>query len=114
MSTAAPSRSPIEPTDLSASLLANPKTKRSVSSSSCPSAAAAAASDNDCQPPPLSPDAEKAMGHTAAWKPAYDRRQSWSKQDQKHELQMTQMGGGGARVAAEPQSGFSERSSMGT
>lgn len=33
-------------------------------------------------------DAERAMSRTAAWKPATNRRQSWSKEDHKHALQM--------------------------
>ena len=50
-------------------------------------------------------EAERAMGSAAAWKPALDRRQSWNRQEHKHELQMSKVGD----VKEGP--GFSERSS---
>lgn len=34
-------------------------------------------------------DAARAMQHTNSWKPSFERRQSWSKEDQKRELQMS-------------------------
>lgn len=36
--------------------------------------------------------AQRAMSGTAAWKPSFERRQSWSKQEQKHALHMTGIG----------------------
>ncbi|GAB1319693.1 hypothetical protein MFIFM68171_09903 [Madurella fahalii] len=42
--------------------------------------------------------AARAMSHTSEWKPALDRRQSWSAQEYKHELHRRQLqaeGGGG-------------------
>lgn len=35
------------------------------------------------------PAAHHAMEHTSSWTPRFDRRQSWSKEDQKRSLQMT-------------------------
>jgi hypothetical protein len=43
------------------------------------------------------------MSHVEAWKPHLDRRQSWSKEEHKHALQMS----GVQDVKAGP--GFSER-----
>ncbi|POR32579.1 Protein PLM2 [Tolypocladium paradoxum] len=34
-------------------------------------------------------DAARAMDHTNSWTPSRDRRQSWSKEDQKHAAQMS-------------------------
>jgi hypothetical protein len=56
--------------------------------------------------------ARHAIEHTKSWKPSVGRRQSWSKEDQKREVQMTGIvdandagpDAGGAKVA-----GFSER-----
>ncbi|KFH45320.1 hypothetical protein ACRE_039070 [Hapsidospora chrysogenum ATCC 11550] len=61
--------------------------------------------------------ARHAIAHTKSWKPSVGRRQSWSQEDQKREVQMMGIvdddadhpdggsgGGGGAKVA-----GFSER-----
>lgn len=45
-------------------------------------------------PPPTTGAAPHA--HADAWKPALDRRQSWSKEDQKHALQMSGMAGAGS------------------
>ena len=49
------------------------------------------------------PAARHAMAHTDSWKPCIDRRQSWSKEDQKRELQMSGIADGGG-------AGFTERS----
>jgi hypothetical protein len=46
-----------------------------------------------------------AMSHTGAWKPALDRRQSWSAQEYKHDLLKRQYMGGGAGKEG---GGFSE------
>jgi hypothetical protein len=35
------------------------------------------------------------MSHTSGWKPALDRRQSWSAQEYKHEVQARQLRGEG-------------------
>ncbi|EAQ87492.1 predicted protein [Chaetomium globosum CBS 148.51] len=48
---------------------------------------------------------ERAMSHTGAWKPALDRRQSWSAQEYKHDLLKRQCMGGGAGKEG---GGFSE------
>ncbi|UNI16849.1 hypothetical protein JDV02_003245 [Purpureocillium takamizusanense] len=55
--------------------------------------------------PAAHPDANaaRAMDHTNSWKPSLDRRQSWSKEDQKHALQMSSLDG----VKAGP--GFTEK-----
>lgn len=50
-------------------------------------------------------DAERAMSSTQAWKPTFDRRQSWSKEEHKRALQMSKVGD----VKEGP--GFTERSS---
>ena len=59
------------------------------------------------QDEPLSPHAAalaaRAMEATNSWKPSINRRQSWSKEDQKHKLQMSRVGD----VVIGP--GFSER-----
>jgi hypothetical protein len=47
--------------------------------------------------------AGRAMQHTASWKPSFNRRQSWSQEDQKHEMTLGNIGG----VSTGP--GFSER-----
>ncbi len=36
--------------------------------------------------------AQRAMSSTEAWKPSFGRRQSWNKEEQKHELQMSKVG----------------------
>ncbi|KAJ6444997.1 MFS multidrug transporter [Purpureocillium lavendulum] len=66
--------------------------------------------DNDSKAPSSSPPshsdaaaAARAMDHTNAWQPSLDRRQSWSKEDQKHVLQMSSLDG--AKTAP----GFSEK-----
>ncbi|KAH6855981.1 hypothetical protein B0I37DRAFT_411940 [Chaetomium sp. MPI-CAGE-AT-0009] len=46
-----------------------------------------------------------AMSHTGAWKPALDRRQSWSAQEYKHDLFKRQYMGGSAE---KEDGGFSE------
>ena len=55
--------------------------------------------------PQSTANAQRAMSSTSAWKPNLDRRQSWKKEDQKRELQMSNVGD----VKEGP--GFSERSS---
>ena len=60
---------------------------------------------------PISPhtaaDAARAMSTTGAWQPSLDRRQSWSSQEYKHELQKPMQ----TCLAGEdkPGSGFTER-----
>jgi len=49
--------------------------------------------------------AERAMSSTAAWKPSFARRQSWNKEEQKHELQMAKVG------SVQEGPGFTERRS---
>ncbi|KAK1768151.1 hypothetical protein QBC33DRAFT_558316 [Phialemonium atrogriseum] len=57
------------------------------------------------QPTPHSAaDAERAMSSTAAWKPSPNRRQSWDKEELKHDLQMSRVGNVGAG-----QPGFTEK-----
>jgi hypothetical protein len=48
--------------------------------------------------------ASRAMSHTNDWKPSFQRKQSWNKEDQKRALQMT----GIDSVKTGP--GFTERS----
>lgn len=45
--------------------------------------------------PQLEKDAARAMSSTSSWKPAYERKQSYHKEDQKHELQMSGLAGSG-------------------
>lgn len=66
--------------------------------------------DLTAPPPSTSPtsphsaaDAQRAMSSTDAWQPRMDRRQSWSSQEYKHELQK------GMFVPPEGKGGFSER-----
>lgn len=47
--------------------------------------------------------ADRAMRHTNSWTPSIPRRQSWSPQDQKHELHMAKI------EIVETNPGFSER-----
>lgn len=49
-------------------------------------------------------DAQRGMSHVDAWKPQFNRRQSWSKEEHKHAMQMSRVGD----VKTGP--GFSERS----
>jgi hypothetical protein len=49
-------------------------------------------------------DAQRGMSHVDAWKPQFNRRQSWNKEEHKHALQMSRVGD----VKTGP--GFSERS----
>lgn len=49
-------------------------------------------------------DAQRGMSHVDAWKPLFNRRQSWNKEEHKHALQMSRVGD----VKTGP--GFSERS----
>jgi hypothetical protein len=53
--------------------------------------------------PHMLADGQRAMSHTNDWQPMLNRRQSWSKEDQKRFLQMSGIGG----VTTGP--GFSER-----
>ncbi|KAH7146325.1 hypothetical protein EDB81DRAFT_794910 [Dactylonectria macrodidyma] len=48
-------------------------------------------------------DAARAMRHTSSWTPMFERRQSWSKEDQKHAMHMADIDS----VKTGP--GFSER-----
>ncbi|CAM1503223.1 Fc.00g079990.m01.CDS01 [Cosmosporella sp. VM-42] len=50
-------------------------------------------------------DAARAMQHTNSWKPVYERRQSFSKEDQKHVLCMRSVG-----IEVKTELGFTERS----
>ncbi|KAK6211829.1 hypothetical protein LQW54_005689 [Pestalotiopsis sp. IQ-011] len=45
--------------------------------------------------PQLEKDAARAMSSTSSWKPAYERKQSYHKEDQKRELQMSGLAGAG-------------------
>ncbi|KAJ9150871.1 hypothetical protein NKR23_g3372 [Pleurostoma richardsiae] len=51
-------------------------------------------------------DAQRAMSRTNSWTPAFNRRQSWNKEEQKHEQHMA----GLAAEDAQTGPGFSERS----
>ncbi|KAM7183857.1 hypothetical protein V8F20_012462 [Naviculisporaceae sp. PSN 640] len=48
-------------------------------------------------------DAQRAMSSMDAWKPSFNRRQSWSQQEYKHHIQMSKVG------HDQPDSGFTER-----
>jgi hypothetical protein len=48
-------------------------------------------------------DAQRAISHVGSWKPQFDRRQSWDKEEHKHALQMSRVGD------VETGPGFSER-----
>ncbi|KYK61298.1 hypothetical protein DCS_02440 [Drechmeria coniospora] len=48
-------------------------------------------SSQDKTSPRAKADAARAMDHTISWQPSMQRRQSWSKEDQKHQLQMSTM-----------------------
>jgi hypothetical protein len=56
--------------------------------------------DSLANPPLQSPtaarDAERKKNSAADWKPSFERKQSWSREDQKHGLHMTGMQGGAA------------------
>ena len=52
-------------------------------------------------------DAARAMSSTGAWQPRFDRRQSWSTQEYKHEMQKRMQTGGADED--KPGSGFTER-----
>jgi hypothetical protein len=54
--------------------------------------------------PQLEKDAARAMSSTHSWKPVYSRKQSYHKEDQKHELQMKMSGLGDDKAAP----GFSQ------
>lgn len=56
--------------------------------------------------PQLEKDAARAMSSTSSWKPVYERKQSYHKEDQKHEMQMKMSGL--ADEGALPGAGFSE------
>ncbi|KAK2616908.1 hypothetical protein QQS21_000286 [Conoideocrella luteorostrata] len=60
--------------------------------------------DNDT-PATSSHSQDRPLAATNAWKPSFDRRQSWSKEDQKHTLQMSAVEG----VKTGP--GFTEKTS---
>ncbi|KAK7928238.1 hypothetical protein PG985_005236 [Apiospora marii] len=53
--------------------------------------------------PQLEKDAARAMKGAESWKPSFARQQSFSKEEQKRELQMTGLGGGKSAP------GFSEK-----
>jgi len=55
--------------------------------------------------PKTAADAQRAMSSTDAWKPAFNRRQSWNKEEHKRELQMSKV----SDVKETP--GFTERAS---
>lgn len=56
-------------------------------------------------PQDSSPACQSAIRHSSTWKPSsLDRRLSWSNQDQKHELQMSGIGG-----VTSGEQGFTER-----
>lgn len=57
----------------------------------------------DPNTPRAAADAKRAMTATDAWKPVLDRKQSWSNQEYKHEMQMGDLDD----VKAGP--GFTER-----
>ncbi|ETS82498.1 hypothetical protein PFICI_04374 [Pestalotiopsis fici W106-1] len=64
--------------------------------------------------PQLEKDAARAMSSTSSWKPAYERKQSYHKEDQKHELQMSGLKGnsGGGSLGAQTtaaSAGFTEK-----
>ncbi|KAB5545910.1 hypothetical protein GE09DRAFT_222922 [Coniochaeta sp. 2T2.1] len=54
--------------------------------------------------PHTATDAQRGMSHVGEWKPEFNRRQSWSKEEHKHALQM-----GGVMRDVKTGPGFSER-----
>ncbi|KAK9769421.1 hypothetical protein SCAR479_13903 [Seiridium cardinale] len=58
--------------------------------------------------PQLEKDAARAMSSTSSWKPAYERKQSYHKEDQKHEMQMKMSGLADGNAGSK--AGFSEKS----
>ncbi|KAG5992292.1 hypothetical protein E4U54_003694 [Claviceps lovelessii] len=52
------------------------------------------------------PQPPEAMAATSAWKPSFDRRQSWSKEEHKHDLQMKMPGVRDVKTGA---GGFTEK-----
>jgi hypothetical protein len=89
--------------DLAASLLASPHQPHHHHHSSQPTNTTTANQTNMTDD---NADASiHAMSHTGAWKPALDRRQSWSAQEYKHDLLKRQYMGGGAGKEG---GGFSE------
>ncbi|KAF7539063.1 hypothetical protein G7054_g2406 [Neopestalotiopsis clavispora] len=62
--------------------------------------------------PQLEKDAARAMSSTSSWKPAYERKQSYHKEDQKHELQMSGLTASGGSTGSGSQAanaGFTEK-----
>ena len=79
------------------------------SSSTAPPAAPSASLTEELTSPvsPETPhsatDAQRGMSHVGSWQPQFNRRQSWSKEEHKHAMQMGDM----RDVGTGP--GFSER-----
>ena len=82
--------------DLASSLLSSPKQSHHHTEG------------NNQENSPPSPSAARAMSHTGAWKPALDRRQSWSAQEYKHDLFKRQYMAAGPGEEAGKGGGFSE------
>ncbi|KAG5935979.1 hypothetical protein E4U60_002851 [Claviceps pazoutovae] len=67
-------------------------------------------SSQGAAPPDQKPSTVKAttatvMAAATAWKPSFDRRQSWNREEQKREMQMREVGA----VKAKTGSGFTEK-----
>jgi hypothetical protein len=60
--------------------------------------------------PQLEKDAARAMSSTSSWKPAYERKHSYHKEDQKHEMQMKMSGLSDGVDKAASGLGFSQKS----
>ncbi|KAI0132790.1 hypothetical protein BJ170DRAFT_615420 [Xylariales sp. AK1849] len=59
--------------------------------------------------PQLEKDAARAMSSTDSWKPVFERKQSYHKEDQKHEMQMKMTGLADGKKGSAA-AGYSERS----
>jgi len=81
-----------------------PPSHINTSSSTTPSLTQELTSQVSPTTPHSAADAQRGMSHVDAWKPQFNRRQSWSKEEHKHALQMSRVGD----VKTGP--GFSERS----
>jgi len=85
-----------------------PKQQPSLDTVPIPKSAASLTQELTSPASPTTPhsatDAQRGMSHVHSWTPQFNRRQSWSKEEHKHALQMSRVGD----VKTGP--GFSERS----
>ncbi|KAK7957151.1 uncharacterized protein PG986_006373 [Apiospora aurea] len=59
--------------------------------------------------PQLEKDAARAMRGAESWKPSFARQQSFSKEEQKHALQMSGLGSGSGDSSGKSGHGFTEK-----